>query len=327
MFTKIIHLPGENFYTQVPNHWLRDHRLSGVAKALMGYWQSHEIGYRVSIEQTIAEFREGKDAIYAAVKLLRDTGYLVLMQDRGERGKFGSVEYTLGPAAFEQQYTRRWGTQADASVSPGYTASGFPGSGPAGSGSAASGGSDTKKNNPKKNNLEEEQDQRNSLSAPADGAADSVADSSERPSAEREDLEQRMNPKDPKTEAAIGRMLTLAKETRGWPWSRCRAEIKTAIEDWGDVDLVEQAWARCLADPLTTSPARFNKHDAWWTPQSGVPAQRERETRPEWCGECESYDRTLVVLGEGGREAIKKCPKCHPAVVRAAGQAARAAAR
>lgn len=118
MFTKVMHLPGENFFTSVPTHWLRDPRASRGLKAVLSYWQSHAIGYRVTIEQTIAEMAEGRDAIYASVKEAVDLGYLVRLQDRGARGRFGSTEYTLGPAAFEQQYVRNWGAQPDGTEGP-----------------------------------------------------------------------------------------------------------------------------------------------------------------------------------------------------------------
>jgi hypothetical protein len=188
MFTKTEAFPGENFYTQVPTHWLRDPFLGAPAKAVLSYWQSHAIGYRVTIEQTIAEMAEGRDFVYAAVRDALDRGYLVRLQGRGGRGRFGSVEYTYGPAAFTQSYVRNWGRRPDgtegpvdaatvdqsaaappaapvdnstpADVSAGGTAYGFAGSGRTGNGAAgygatgygptASGESDTKKINPLK---------------------------------------------------------------------------------------------------------------------------------------------------------------------------------
>lgn len=118
MFTKLVALPGENFFTQVPTHWLRDPRASAGLKAVLSYWQSHAIGYRVTIEQTIAEMSEGRDAVYAYVREGIELGYLRKLQDRGARGRFGALEYTLGPAAYEQQYVRNWGPKGDGTEGP-----------------------------------------------------------------------------------------------------------------------------------------------------------------------------------------------------------------
>lgn len=118
MFTKLVALPGENFFTQVPTHWLRDPRASAGLKAVLSYWQSHAIGYRVTIEQTIAEMAEGRDAIYATVREGIALGYLCKLQDRGTRGRFGAIEYTLGPAAYEQTYVRNWGPKPDGTEGP-----------------------------------------------------------------------------------------------------------------------------------------------------------------------------------------------------------------
>lgn len=118
MFTKTEYLPGENYHTQVPTHWLRDPRLGSGAKTVLSYWQSHAIGYRVTIEQTIAELAEGRDFVYAAVRDALALGYLERLQGRGGRGRFGSVEYTHGPAAKEQLYERNWGRRSDGTEGP-----------------------------------------------------------------------------------------------------------------------------------------------------------------------------------------------------------------
>lgn len=172
MFTRTRGLPGENFYTQIPQHWIRDHRLTAMEFKVLCFWSSHEVGYRVTIQQTIAEIKEGRDAIYRAVAGLVAHGYIVRIQERGGGGasarggatKFSSVEYELGPAAYEQTYERRWGRRPgeplpenqeavdENSVSAGGTASGL-----AVSGSPVTGKRDTKKNNSLEDQGEEDQ--------------------------------------------------------------------------------------------------------------------------------------------------------------------------
>lgn len=166
MFTRTGRLPGEGFYSQIPNHWIRDHRLTAMEFKILCFWASHEVGYRVTIQQTIAEVKEGRDAIYNAVAGLVRHGYLIRSQGRhgepvgrGGKTKFAQVDYELGPAAVEQTYERNWGRVPkppkpqvephpetpeavdDPSVSAGQTASGF-----SVTGSAVTGKPDTKKN-------------------------------------------------------------------------------------------------------------------------------------------------------------------------------------
>jgi hypothetical protein len=111
--------PGENFYSRIPQHWIRDFRLTAMEFRVLTYWASHRNNYRVSVEQTDAEIKEGRHAIYAAIKGLIDKGYIVRRQGRDEKsGKRTAVEYTFGPAAFKQQYVRAWGRSDGADGAP-----------------------------------------------------------------------------------------------------------------------------------------------------------------------------------------------------------------
>lgn len=104
-------LPADN-YSSIPNHWLRDYRLSYKAKGLISYIASHKPGYRLSMTQIIAESDDGKSAVYAAIKELTRYNYLITERTRGETGKLGDTNYRFGPAAYEQRYTRAWRTDA-----------------------------------------------------------------------------------------------------------------------------------------------------------------------------------------------------------------------
>jgi hypothetical protein len=166
-------LPADDFAI-VANHWFRDPRLSGKAKGYMGYIATHSPQYRLTVDQLIAEMREGKDAVYAGLEELVDLDYLVRTQAR-DGGQFGEVDYHFGPAAYEATYDRAWPKAGRKTA--GRTASGKPGSGDdqgkqdetagrtasgkSGSGKPASGKSESKKitttSSKKTNGLEDQE--------------------------------------------------------------------------------------------------------------------------------------------------------------------------
>jgi hypothetical protein len=258
-------LPGENFYVKVPHHWLRDWRLTGNAKAVLGYWLGHDESYEVTMVQTLAEFNEGERALYAAIELLMEIGYVVRYQDHqgGGRGKgFGQVRYDLGPAAFEQQYVRNWGTsdpqdtrprrdgtsapaKAIADVSAGPRASTFRGSTKRG----------PTKGRSKKNNPLEEQPLEDQNPHPAPLGAEVTAVTREgRTSAAlpRGKRSSRTQPKQPPP-AAEGLEL-LAQLPRPWrecePWVRRRlaGDLGKALETYG-APVIAAAIRRYAPDP------------------------------------------------------------------------------
>lgn len=120
----------EGQFTQVPNEWARDARLSRRARGLLVEIMSHRVGWRVTISTLQSAGREGRDAIRSALDELKECGYLRLAQGRGELGRFNEVEYELCDP----------GTAVGKSDTGGFTAVGFPDVG-----SADIGESDTKK--------------------------------------------------------------------------------------------------------------------------------------------------------------------------------------
>lgn len=88
----------EAAFTRVPNLWARDPKLSLKAKGLLTYLLSHEDGYRLTMEQVIAETKEGKSAVYAAIKELIEHEYLRRSQDRLPGGKVGELHYYVADA-------------------------------------------------------------------------------------------------------------------------------------------------------------------------------------------------------------------------------------
>ena len=81
----------EGQFTQVPNSWLRDERLSLRAKGLLAQLMSHSDGWSVTIDN-LAKFNGcGRDAIRSTVRELEEAGYLTRRQDRSEKGEFAET--------------------------------------------------------------------------------------------------------------------------------------------------------------------------------------------------------------------------------------------
>jgi len=92
-------LPGSGFYTLIPTHWIRDPRLTPAAKAILALWTTSSLGQRVTLAQTMTDLGIDEHTVCEGVANALGLGYLEPMPIDG-----GSPEYTLGPAAFEQQY-------------------------------------------------------------------------------------------------------------------------------------------------------------------------------------------------------------------------------
>ena len=88
----------DDHFTQIPNDWLRDNRLTFKARGILSMIMSHSQGWSLSINSIAATNQEGKDAIRSAIKELEDFGYLLRTQIN-EGGKFGeAVWVTQDPA-------------------------------------------------------------------------------------------------------------------------------------------------------------------------------------------------------------------------------------
>jgi len=87
-------LPTDNF-TIVSNDWARDPDLSYKAKGLLLAISSHKEGYRLSLQQLIAQGKDGRDAVKAGLRELVDAGYMRVIQNRGENGQMNEVDYVL----------------------------------------------------------------------------------------------------------------------------------------------------------------------------------------------------------------------------------------
>jgi hypothetical protein len=89
----------DDHFTQIPNEWLRDTRLSFKARGLLSLVMSHSKGWSLSINSLAEQNQEGKDAIRSAISELENFGYLSRSQVN-EQGRFGeSVWITHDPSA------------------------------------------------------------------------------------------------------------------------------------------------------------------------------------------------------------------------------------
>ncbi len=310
-------MPADN-YTQLPNHWARDPRLSDKAKGRLWSISTHAAGYRLTIAQMIAETKDGREAVYSSLAELVKFGYLVREQLRRPDGKLGEVRYTYGPACTEQAYVRGWGRKND--VSAGETAYGFPVYGEAVSGESASKKLSSKKIKEKTSSslssapalpqvgsgqIEEEEAASPETPTPAAAAAvptdlppAPVADEVElaEPAA-REDLAAMVG----SLPAVGGKPLTVAQRRQlaskalklvgaGWTVEKLHKELS--------VDLNGAAGAGVFFARLAQLPK---------TPPAAKTAGPGRLAKPPWCGSCD--ERTRQAHNEQG---IRRCPNCHP---------------
>ena len=91
---KIIRKKNEN-YTIISNVILRDSRITLKSKGLMALVMSLPSNWDFTIRGLISIVREGRDAIYASIKELRQYGYCDVVVCRDERGKLLGNDYVF----------------------------------------------------------------------------------------------------------------------------------------------------------------------------------------------------------------------------------------
>jgi hypothetical protein len=86
----------DDHYTQIPNSWVRDARLSFKARGLLALLMSHTPGWNMSIRSIAKANGTGLDTVKSAVNELEDLGYLVRSeeQQRNEKGSFADYVWT-----------------------------------------------------------------------------------------------------------------------------------------------------------------------------------------------------------------------------------------
>lgn len=78
-------------FTQIPNAWIRDKRLSYKARGLLAELLSHNPGFEVSREKLSKNGQDGDRAIRSAIAELESVGYLKRSQNRTEQNQFGAA--------------------------------------------------------------------------------------------------------------------------------------------------------------------------------------------------------------------------------------------
>jgi len=86
----------DDHYTQIPNSWVRDSRLSFKARGLLTLLMSHTPGWNMSIRSIAKANGTGLDTVKSAVNELEALGYLVRSeeQQRDEKGSFADFVWT-----------------------------------------------------------------------------------------------------------------------------------------------------------------------------------------------------------------------------------------
>ena len=80
-------------FTQIPNSWLRDKRLTFKARGLFAMLLSHSQGWELTIETVAKQNQEGRDAIRSAIRELEKFGYVKRSQVNKD-GRFGEALWT-----------------------------------------------------------------------------------------------------------------------------------------------------------------------------------------------------------------------------------------
>lgn len=83
-------------FTQIPNDWVRDARLSFKARGLLVLLMSHTPGWNMSVRSIARANGTGVDTVKSAVLELEQAGYLTRSegQQRGEDGTFADYVWT-----------------------------------------------------------------------------------------------------------------------------------------------------------------------------------------------------------------------------------------
>jgi hypothetical protein len=86
----------DDHFTQIPNDWLRDKRISLGAKGVLAQLLSHSPGWRISQESLGRDNGVGRDAIRTLINELLEAGYLMRSEERerGDKGYLGGYTYT-----------------------------------------------------------------------------------------------------------------------------------------------------------------------------------------------------------------------------------------
>lgn len=92
-------------YTTISNVFLRDIRLSCKAKGILAVIMGLPDDWDFSIRGILSITKEGKDAVYSAIKELRQYGYCEVSEQKDNSGKFNGYSYCFSDEALLQPHT------------------------------------------------------------------------------------------------------------------------------------------------------------------------------------------------------------------------------
>lgn len=89
-------------YTTISNVFLRDIRLSCKAKGILSVIMGLPDDWDFSIRGILSITKEGRDAVYSAIKELKDHGYCEVSEQKDNNGKFKGYSYCFSDEALLQ---------------------------------------------------------------------------------------------------------------------------------------------------------------------------------------------------------------------------------
>lgn len=94
-------------YTTISNVFLRDIRLSCKAKGILAVIMGLPDDWDFSIRGILSITKEGRDAVYSAIKELKDYGYCEVSEQKDNNGKFKGYSYCFSDEALLQPLTEK----------------------------------------------------------------------------------------------------------------------------------------------------------------------------------------------------------------------------
>lgn len=105
----------DDHFTQIPNGWVRDERLSLEARGLLAQIMSHRPGWNLSLKSLAARNSIGRDKVRRILNELLSHGYLERSEKQGhnKRGHLAGFDYTTHDPGMTQEPTKAEPTKAE----------------------------------------------------------------------------------------------------------------------------------------------------------------------------------------------------------------------
>jgi hypothetical protein len=105
----------DDHFTQIPNDWVRDDRLSLQARGLLAQIMSHRPGWKMSIKSLATKNKVGRDKMRSILDELFAHGYLERSetQSHNERGHLAGYDYTTKDPGVTQEPCKAEPTKAE----------------------------------------------------------------------------------------------------------------------------------------------------------------------------------------------------------------------